>query len=153
MEESRILRVETWASELTAVLYEIRDTPFEWGKSDCFSWTNTVVERLTGQNFFLALCDSLKVPEKDRHYKSSKGFKRLLKKYGVTSFYDLVYQMYGEPIKVSFARRGDVVMIEVLGTEQRPTLGICRGQDVMFKTLDGNALVPLAKCVCAWRVE
>ena len=147
------MRADNWPQILADALNEVRETDFEWGKTDCLYWTNNVVEKMTGRNPIADYCHKLGISEIEQHYKSSKGFKRLLKKHKIKSFYDMVCNIYGQPIRATFAQRGDLVMLDMEETEQRHTLGICRGQDVVFKSLESTFLVPLSSCSWAWRIN
>ena len=147
------MRREDWPSILTEALAEAKDTPFSWGEFDCLYWTGKTIKRYTDRDPIAECCKELGLSPDERYYKSAKGMKKLIEKYSFDSFYDMACQMYGSPIKAVQAQRGDLVMIEVIGTVQRPTLGICRGIDAMFKTLDVTVLIPLAKCTCAWRIS
>ena len=55
-------------------------------------------------------------------------------------------------IHTNFARRGDIVFLETK-EELGGTMGICQGEQSIFKFKSGQENVPTNKCSIAWRIE
>ena len=145
------MRVENWPNKLNKALSEAKNKPFCWGEFDCFMWTEWVVEKITGASPGHDFCKSKGIDAEPRPYMTTKGMQRTMKKLGYTDFFELVCAIYGKPISPKKAQRGDLVMVKLPGVFM-PTLGICRGLDVIFKTNEGNRYIITGECAHAWRV-
>ena len=146
------MRVDNWTKVLNESLAEAEKIDFSWGEFDCFYWTDWVVTKLTGEETMKDFFAKRGFTPKSRPYMSTKGMQRLTKKLDCENFFELICKMYGPPISPKKAQRGDLVMVK-LPDVFMPTLGVCRGIDVMFKTREENVYVPVTKCQYAWRVE
>lgn len=145
------MRVANWPFMLNAALSDAALRPFAWGEFDCFIWAHWAIEIYTRENKAKEYCGERGLTLDPRPYMTTKGMLRTLHGLGFEDFYDLICAIHGEPIDVTLAQRGDLVMID-LPDAPMPALGICRGIDAMFKTREKNIYPLLAECRCAWRI-
>lgn len=146
------MRKEDWPEILKIALDEAEAESFQWGVFDCFHWTAEIVKKLTGTELARKYCAEKGIDVTKRPYMSEKGMLRTLKGMGYDSFKDLISDIYGEPIPVRTAKRGDIILKKI-EEAQIDALGICRGQDVMFKTRFENIFYPLVECDYAWSIN
>lgn len=73
--------------------------------------------------------------------RSPKEAAALYRKLGVTNLEDAATAVFGEPVDVAFAMRGDIVMVD-------NALGICRGELAEFM----DRMQPIGRVERAWRI-
>jgi hypothetical protein len=129
-------RREDWAEALAAYIEIRRDMPFEWGAgNDCGSFALGAVDAMTDGVPFDVL------------YDDAAGAARFVRERG--GMVKIATSLFGEPVPVSFARRGDVVLMMLDGRE---TFGICVGAEVAGPGETGMLLAPMTTATHAWRV-
>lgn len=133
------MRMETWPSILAHEIEAAQVREFAWGTYDCCMWAADVVQAMTGVDH----ADELRGT-----YDSAFSARRALDRAGGLS--DFVTGKLGDPIAVTYARRGDVVMRLQDDWEQ---LGVCDGVVSLFTGEVGLVRLPTLQCVKAWRVE
>ncbi len=141
MGERLDLKNENWPSILANQIEQAERTPFEWGVNDCCLWSATVVDAMTGVD-----------PAKDFRglYSTEAEAKIVLESLGTGDIKSIIVSIFGEPIGIKLAQRGDVVLAIIDGQQ---TVGICVGGRTAFKSLTGLIQLPTLKCDCAWRVN
>lgn len=101
-------RLEGWEKRLAQVVQRHAAEPFDWGTSDCATLMVDAHEALTGSKgeFGKYLTG----------YKTAAGSVRRLAKFGFATMGDLI-AAHLEEVPPSFARRGDVVIVDHLGAD------------------------------------
>ena len=138
------MRVENWDTKLSNYIVEQDKKKFVRGKTDCVNFVIGAIEVIIGKKVF------------DKPYKSIKEAKDILKEFKKKDLLEIAKDIAKEnnfkEIHTNFARRGDVVFLET-NEELGGTMGICQGEQSVFKFKAGQDLVPTHKCNTAWRIE
>jgi hypothetical protein len=138
------MRVENWDTKLSNYIIEQNNKKFVRGKTDCVNFVIGAIEVIIGKKVF------------DKPYKSIKEAKAILKEFKKKDLLEIAKDIAKEnnfkEIHTNFARRGDVVFLET-NEELGGTMGICQGEQSVFKFKAGQDLVPTNKCNTAWRIE
>ena len=138
-------RHNNWPEKMNEAIDRHRATPFAWGTSDCCLFACDVILETTGID-----------PGADLRgaYASRLGAARVLKRLGgVEAIAEARCTEHGfaELPSVSFAQRGDVVLLDT--PREGPALGICVGSRAAFMGPNGLEFVLVSNCRRAWRVE
>jgi hypothetical protein len=134
-------RLEGWESRLNAVIEGARDKPYVLGSWDCFRLACNVLEALTGVDRW---------PEWRGRYATKEQALRLLAS-RASSFEDAGDGFFGVPhVATAFARRGDIVALAT--GDGAKHLGVCLGSRAACLSESGLVFVPVAKCLCVWRI-
>ena len=138
------MRIENWDTKLSNYIISQQDKKFVRGKTDCVNFILGAIEVITEKKVF------------KRQYKSIKEAKKILnelnKKDLLDIAKDIAKQNNFKEIHTNFARRGDIVFLETK-EELGGTMGICQGEQSIFKFKAGQEKVPTNKCSIAWRIE
>ena len=130
-------RKQDWPVLLSTFLVERKDLPFTWGINDCCTFAAAAVEAMTDADHSI----------KWRRYKTLREAATLLAEAGGVG--GVADAALGARIPVSFAQRGDVVMLSLDGRE---SLAICDGVIAFAPGLERMEAVPIREATCAWRV-
>jgi hypothetical protein len=133
--------VEGWESRLTAAVERARTSAYRLGEFDCLRFACLAVAAVTGRDPW---------PEFSG-YGTPADKRALLTRRGGT-FQKAGDGFFGEArrIPVPFARRGDVAVY--IDLEQRECIGPVVDHRMAYMSSAGLVFLPLANCVCAWRV-
>lgn len=146
------MRLENWQTDLTNLINEKRETPFELGEFDCSLWSMLAICAVSGLDLYSKYYGK---------YKSQKGALNILAKVdGVGSPLELFEKHLGEEKPVVFARKGDIVILreklegldiptsfDVFG----PVPGVCYGQRSIFVGETGSIEVETSQLGgCLW---
>lgn len=135
------MRAQGWEVRLDAVLESARSRSYEIGAHDCFSVACCAVEALTGA--------PSRWPEWEGKYHSEREAIDLILERG--GFVRAASDWFGsEPIGVRNARRGDICAYR--DARHMRHLGVCVGEHAAVLGPSGLVFVPLAECLCAWRI-
>ena len=94
------MKLNNWTTTLSDLIESRRHRPFEWGVHDCMLWPSDVVEALTGKDPSAGLRGT---------YSTALSAMRIVKAHG--GLKDLVTEQLGQdPVSLSHAQRGDIVM-------------------------------------------
>jgi hypothetical protein len=132
------MRPENWPELLDEYLREAQRMPFAWGRQDCCTLAADWVRLIRGVDPMAAWRGQ---------YRTAAGAVRAIEAGGGLA--SMVSSVLGDPIPVTFAQRGDVVLAEL---ERGPTMGIVIDHRGMFPGLDGAEARLLSTAVQAWRV-
>ncbi|MCZ8074636.1 MAG: hypothetical protein O9341_10945 [Paucibacter sp.] len=135
----------TIAKALTAYLAEPLP-PFDWRSANCVHFAGAFVAQIEGHDPLAGEGMPATRAAARRLVRARGGFAAL-----VTA------ALQREPIPVTMARLGDVVLMPVPGLEaadaEAQALGLCCGEVVAVRDEAGAVLMlPLASAVAAWRV-
>jgi hypothetical protein len=128
------MRREDWPERLSDYLESQRDVPFCWASHSCAAFAAGAVEAMTGQ------------PVEMPRVESARDAVRMLEE---RSLRDRVDDVFGPEIVPAFARRGDLVLVDLAGRE---SVAVCIGADAAGPGPDGLVVVPMALVIAAWRV-
>ena len=138
------MRVENWDTKLSNYIVKSSNKKFIRGKTDCVNFVVGAIEVITGKKVF------------DKPYKSLKEAKAILNEFKKKDLLDIAKDIANEnnfkEIHTNLARRGDVVFLKT-NEELGGTMGICQGEQCVFKFKNGQDLIPTHKCNIAWRIE
>jgi len=112
--------------------------PFSWGRSDCALFVAGWVERVTGVDYAEAWRG---------RYRSAAGAQKQIKLHGDLAA--LVSSVWGKPVSMYQARRGDVVLFQA---DNGPTLGIHAGTAIAAAGPEAVVYLPLQKTAVVWRL-
>lgn len=136
-----IVRREDWASRLAVALETARDKPFRWGSHDCGLFAGDCV---------LAMTDIDPVAEYRGRYTDEAGARAIMLELAGGGLRAVWTQAFGAALNnTRFAKRGDVVLIDVNGVE---ATGIVVGARAACLSESGMLLVPAHRIVAAWAV-
>ena len=136
-----IARREDWPSRLAAALEAARDKPFRWGKFDCGLFAGDCV---------LAMTDVDPVALYRGQYTDEDGARATMLALSGGGLRAVWNAALGPAMNnVRFAKRGDVVLVEVGGVE---ATGIVAGSRVACLSEAGLLMVPAHRIVAAWSV-
>jgi hypothetical protein len=128
-------RRQDWAEALNAYIDTVRDVRFQWGVHECSTFAADAVCAMTDNEVEMP-----SVP-------SARAYADLLHERG--SQRGRTRGILGEDKPVSFANRGDVVLLDL---EDRNFLGICIGIEAVCPGPDGVIAVPMSCAIAAWAV-
>lgn len=137
------MRREDWPQILDRLVQQARDVPFCWGQHDCVHWAITVAEELTERAWAPAL------PE----YSDAAGALAVVHRLGFDGLLEAVTHYLGEPVRPSFAQRGDLTLVGTNETAWPLALAVCLGHRAAVPGEQGLRFVPMSSAVAAWRVE
>ncbi|TXH19019.1 MAG: hypothetical protein E6R03_01230 [Hyphomicrobiaceae bacterium] len=136
-------RYQDWPIRLEHYIAASRATPFIWGRSDCLHFAFGVVEPLTGRDLIGEMGGS------GQYADAREGFSQLEKYFGgnLRGIADAVLRSG----RVSFARRGDIVLFEARNLK---AYGIIdnTGRQIAARTESGLAFIPVRFAVASWAV-
>jgi len=135
------MRREDWPEQLAAAVKEAETKPFQWGEHDCCLFAADIVLAMTGEDPAVAFRG---------RYRTATGAKRALTRYGRGSVPATVDALFGARHRPQMARRGDLLLA---ATAQGEAVGVCVGPHGVFAAPAGLTRVPLADCLCSWRVD
>lgn len=131
-----------WPERVVAVLDAVRDAPFAFGTSDCFTLAMDVVEAITGLDPWAS--------ERGR-YRGGAGAARRLRAAGFGSIADLLATI-GREIPASFAGRGDLGV--TTGADGSDAIAVCDGARWVGRAEGlGTVVLPRDRVRRVWRVE
>jgi hypothetical protein len=130
------LRRRDWPERLAVALREAEKRT--WSETDyCVLFAADCVEAMTGVDYCA-----------DYRGLSIEESREKLRQSGM-SFYRHLVSLFGKPVPLSFARRGDVIV----RTDPEPAAGICCGMFTAFLSSDGGlAFLPTLEQRWAFRV-
>jgi len=132
---------ENWWQLLLTEYMVAQARKFKWGEFDCALWVADAVKIMTDVDF---------ASEFRGKYKTENGAIRRLGKKGLSG---VVTAKLGSPISITYAQRGDVVLLKHNGMGEFPeALGMCFGAVSVFVGPDGLLEVATGDCDLAWRV-
>ncbi len=135
------MRTHDWPEKLYASIDKAKTQAFEWGTHDCACFVCDCVEAMTGNDPFKELRGK---------YSTAAGAMRAIRKWAnVNDLPALATSFWGESIEISYASRGDVILIEYEGNDN---FGIIVGTHAVFLTPEGIISIPVNKCKMAWRI-
>lgn len=133
---SRLRRRSDWPERLAD--YLARPHRFDWATHNCALFAAGAVEAMTGED----------LARRYRGPKTMRGcYGRLRRLAGGLD--GAVTRALGDAIPVRYARRGDVVLVEVEGLT---ALGVCAGSEIAALGPAGMVMLPLCAGARAWRV-
>jgi hypothetical protein len=128
-------------SKMNTVINKLSDEPFEWGKSDCFIFTASLVKAWHGKDYLaLHLCNYKDEATAEEYIKTYGGLERLTTG---TLGYALKHPEH--------CIDGDVVTAEVAPGEF--ALGFVFSGKALLKGKHKVYRMPLKKCSKGWRVK
>ena len=125
-------------SKLNTLINKLADEKFEYGKTDCFLFTNALVKAYHGQDF-----------RSQHKYKSKKQADEYIAQYrgGIE---ELTTGTLGTRVKPTHCIEGDVVSAMV--APDQIALGFVLGDSAVFKTPKKVVKIPLEQCRMGWRI-
>ena len=138
------MRVENWDTKLSNYIVKSSNKKFRYGKADCVNFVLGGIETIVGKKVFNMPYSSIKDAKKIITELNKKDLLDIAK--------DIAKQNNFKEIHTNFARRGDIVFLETK-EELGGTMGICQGEQSIFKFKSGQENVPTNKCSIAWRIE
>jgi len=130
------MRNKTWENDLNQYMVEARTRA--WGAFECGHFVAGAVEAMTGQN--------LKAIE----YTDPDTLKQALADHGSKTLYNYMRGLFGAPVPVALARRGDIIYRK---DGDQPCLGILFSRNKAFFLGDeGLMAVNVLDCIRAWHV-
>jgi len=126
-------------SKLNSLINKLSDVSFEYGKNDCFTFTNALVKEWHGKGY--------------RHlhpYKNKKQAFKYIKEN--MSFEMLITGTLGYPVAAEHCKDGDVVIAHIGGNDL-PVLGFVYKGHGLFKTKTKVMKLSLKKCSRGWRIR
>jgi hypothetical protein len=136
-----IARREDWPSRLAAALEAARDKPFRWGEHDCGLFAGDCVLAMTGVD---------PVALYRGQYTDEDGARATMLALTGGGLRAVWNAALGQAMtNVRFAKRGDVVLVEVGDVE---ATGIVAGSRVACLSVAGLVMVPPHRIVAAWSV-
>lgn len=123
-------------SRMNELINKLADEPFEYGKSDCYTFTAALVKEWHGKDFSKAI-----------QYEDEDGANDFLKTYGYPA---LVTGTLGYPrTDVTNCEDGDVVLANL----PEPMIGFVYNDYGYFKTKKTVVRLKLKKCLIGWKVK
>src|SRR5262245_22448572 len=108
------MRLNDWEQRLGEVIQVWQGKTFEWGKTDCFWFLGACLEAVLGYD------------PTEPWRASYSDFKSAIQLLHAVSIVDELTTVFGDPVHVALARRGDVVYAN--DEEEGPQFGICVGE-------------------------
>ncbi len=113
-------------------------TPFAWGTNDCAIFASDCVLAITGID---------PAPAGLRLHRTAKEAYRAIQLHGGLA--SIATKAVGEPVGVSFAGVGDVVLLK---SGKRDALAICNGSVALMPSAIGLLAVSLDSATLCWKV-
>lgn len=142
------MRFEHWPVRLNAIIGKYMRRPHEWGTFDCMTFVADCVWAVTqkdpGEGF------------RYTYNTRNDGLRIVVAAGGLEEFVDSRLAAVGiqtERINPNFAQRGDVCLLAGLGFDGGPQLGICYGEHVLAKALDGVDRFPISAANVCWAIR
>lgn len=129
------MRAEDWPEALADYVDAHRSVPFEWGVNDCATFAAGAVHAITGTRLQLPIATS------------AQAYAHLVRDHG--SLAKMTDDVMGAQIVPAYARRGDIVLIEMDGRE---CLAVCLGAVAAAPAADGLRIAPMGAATAAWAV-
>jgi len=126
-------------SKMNVLINKLSDEKFEYGKSDCFTFTAKLVKEWHGKDF---------LPLHIKAYKSQKTADEYMAKFGGIEM--LATGTLGYPVRAIDCVDGDVVIADV---GSGIALGFVFGGNGLFKGKKKILKLPLKKCLRGWRIR
>lgn len=137
------MRLAGWEERLEKILAEGRTQPYELGSWDCFRVACRVLEAITGEDRW---------PEFSGRYKTARQARRLLANYGCSFEMAGDWFFHSPHVDVREARRGDIVAIQTPDGEKHLGVVTLDGAKAALLGASGLVFVPVATCLCAWKI-
>lgn len=137
-----MIRYPDWPERLHCFLMEVKERPFKWGEWDCAAFCGEAVKRMTGEDLYA---------EMKGLYSSEEEAKELIQTKGFDTYESILWKMLGEPISVTVAMRGDVVLSTAVRSGHS-VIGVSLGENTVFVTIRGLVWVPTVDCDHAWKI-
>lgn len=131
-------KLHDWQIRFEAFLCERMGTPFSWGQNDCATFAADCVMAITGID---------PAPKGLRKHTTALQASRQLARHGGLS--GIATTALGEPVPVSQAQVGDVVLVSMAGRE---ALAICNGSTAFGPSAAGLVSVGMDTALMCWRV-
>lgn len=131
------MRRQDWPERLAEFNVARRRMPFAWGGNDCVTMAADWIEQATGTDPIADI----------RGWTDALSAGRTIEALG--GLEAAITARLGEPIPPAFARRGDVVLLDIAGRE---TVGVVYGTHAMGPGEEGAVMVPMSVALAAWRV-
>ena len=97
------MRLDNWQTNLSSLIEENRETPFDFVEFNCLLWAGLSIAAVTGENPIKSVIGN---------YKDEKTALKYLKRVeNVDTVEDLLKKHLGELQTISFARIGDIVFL------------------------------------------
>ena len=135
-------RFENWPVLLGRYINECYGRPFVRGDFDCALFAADAVKIMTGKDF---------AADFRGRYKSERGAKLALRKYGAGTLKDTVSKCLGPPMQnIKMAGRGDIALVNYQGSM---AIGVIDG-GVIYCVHDRGGLcrISFKDALCAWSV-
>ena len=128
-------------NRMNKIINKLSDEPFEFGKNDCFTFTNSLVKEWHGKDFLAAHI---------HRYEDEKTAQKYIEAFG--GIERLITGTIGYPHKyVGLAQNGDVVTAEVGPGEIG--IGFVYEGKAFFKGKKKVLQMKLNKCRMAWSIK
>lgn len=139
------MRVENWHRRLDDVLRAAAERPFSWGENDCCLFAADCVASLTGRDF---------ASDVRGKYSTANGALRVLRDHFSGDVAATVTAIFGQPIAVSQAQRGDIVAVagDYVGFDHALGVVDLSGRRIAVLTAEGLKRLPRSAASLAWRV-
>lgn len=145
-------RLANWQTNLSALIEDKRNEPFDFPKWNCLMWASSGIEAVNGSKI---------LAKYEGKYKTQKAAAKLLRKLdNVTTSQALLEKHLGELRPIAFARHGDIVLADentgglVLPADLAlfgPVPGVCYGPISYFAGEQGLIDVPTLQLGhCLW---
>lgn len=131
-------KLHDWQIRYEAFLLERTNVPFVWGANDCATFAADCVMAITGID---------PAPKGLRKHTTALQASRVLKRHGGLS--GIATAALGEPVPVSQAQVGDVLLVPMQGRE---ALAICNGATAFGPSAYGLTSVDVGTALKCWRV-
>jgi len=102
-------RVDNWVSKLCDAVDAARGKEFQYGEHDCALFVADLIQVMTGEDL---------AAEFRGQYSDRKSALKALKKIGAGDLRETITAKLGDPIPLSLAMRGDVVLAKADGGEE-----------------------------------
>lgn len=146
-------RFEDWPTRLDAFIASRMKSPFVWGEQDCCMFAGSAVNAMTGVD----LCARFR-----EKYSTASGAAKILwdtETHSIRVLMQFTAELWRLPeIPVSFAQRGDLVLIEQKrnGNQARMEHGMgivsLDGTEAWAAGAEGIVTVPVLRCQLAWKI-
>ena len=138
---SRYSRLPEWPKRMSEALAAASNVPFAWGTHDCGIFACDVVKAITGVDLVSGVRGL---------YSDAAGSVRVLRAvYGTNDLTTIATNLLGDPIPITLAKRGDMVLLDIPGG---PALGICCGAEAAGAGPEGLTMIPMDHWLQAWSV-
>ena len=125
------------SDKLKKLMNKLADEPFEWGKNDCFTFTNSLVKEYHGHDY-----------RKLHPYQTKKEAEDYMEQHG--GIEALTVGTLGYPVAAEHCVDGDVALAD-LGNGD--ALGFVFNGNALFKSKKKLVKIPLSKCLRGWRIR